>query len=188
MPADTRFLNLGSGPFYMPGWLNVDLYAEDADVTLNVLEGLPKEWKGRFEKVYCGHVLEHLPFARVPTVLRDIARCCAVGAVLTVVGPTLDLAVATNQPEWLLEEIRACPTPEMPGAGHEWDPTSTNTLEVVRTVFGDAAFIDLRDTLRPEWPNTVDAKWQVAIRGSKRPRTRSPAPRSSGPRRTPANG
>lgn len=163
--APTRLLNIGSGPYYMPGWINVDRYAEDADVRCDAFAmPLPDDV---FERVYMGHFLEHIPLARMPELFAEIARVCEDGALVCVVGPCVIKARETGQPDWLIEQIEANPTPEMPGAGHEWTPTTALTLGAMLSGgLREVVEVPVATVSRPEWPNTVpDAPWQVAAQG-----------------------
>lgn len=162
--ASSRLLNIGSGPYYTPGWVNVDRYAEDADVKCNAFEMPFKD--GTFERVYMGHFLEHIPYDDLPRLLKEVKRVCVSRATILVVGPCLDKAIAQRSPQWLLEQIAANPTPEMPGAGHEWSPTTDLTLRALRDGgLDDVVEIDVRTVTQPTWPNRVTATWQVAARG-----------------------
>lgn len=159
----SRFLNIGSGPHYMPGWINVDLYADDADVRCNASNLPYRSWT--FDRVYLGHVLEHNElFAAVPEILREVARVCVPSATIAVVGPCMDKARATRQPEWLLKQMGRQPSPTKPGAGHEWTSTTELTLLALEYVGYEAIKeVPVASILRPEWPNQVTAPWQFAI-------------------------
>jgi len=163
--ASSQLLNIGSGPFYTDGWVNVDRYADDADVSCSAFE-MPFQ-DGMFRRVYMGHFLEHIPYDDIPHLLDEVKRVCRPGAMIMVVGPCLDKARATHQPKWLIEQIAANPTPEMPGVGHEWSPTTDLTLQAMRNGgLEDVVEVDVRKITQPEWPNRATATWQVAARAS----------------------
>lgn len=159
-------LNIGSGdhPMHNDDWIDIDLNMVDTDIRLDARH-LPLEWTNRFIRVYSGHVLEHFSLNDVPKLLRQIKRVCKSGAEFVVVGPALDLAEATHQPNWLLDDIRASADPGTIGYGHMWTATSHNTLELVQFIFPDAELVDIASICRETgWPNQVTADWQVAIR------------------------
>jgi SAM-dependent methyltransferase len=170
---DTKRLNLGPGNHYAEGWLNVDKYdlphhKRRPDLMVDVLEGLPLP-DGSFSKAYAGHVLEHLPYAQVPQVIAECWRVLAPGGSLAVVGPCIELAIRTGQPRWLLRDIIANPTPEMPGLGHEWTPTALLTLIAVQRGIGlpVTELVSVEEITPPMWPNPSLAPWQCAILATK---------------------
>lgn len=152
----------------MPGWVNVDRYAADADVQCSAFE-MPFH-NDSFDRVYMGHFLEHIEYDKIPTLLEEVQRVCDVSALVTVVGPCVDKARSTNQPEWLIEQIEANPTPEKPGIGHEWTPTTQLTIDaLIAGGLEQVTEVPVATIMRPQWPNTADAPWQVAVQA----RTRS---------------
>jgi SAM-dependent methyltransferase len=91
----------------------------------------------------------------------------------------MDLALATRQPSYIIDAIKATPvdpdykyhsgTPS--GWGHLWEATSETTLALVRSVFPNARQVEVGYVMRSTgWPNTVDSTWQVAILASKQGR------------------
>lgn len=171
---DTRRLNLGPGNHYALGWLNVDKYDlphhdHRPDLMADVLDGLPLESR-TFDQVYAGHVLEHIPYDKVPHVVAECWRLLRSGGRLAVVGPCIELAIRTKQPQWLLEQIVGEPTPENPGLGHEWAPTGLLTFEAVRdglnrspAIIADLRMVPVAEVAPPEWPNPCVDGWQCAI-------------------------
>lgn len=155
-------LNLASGthPTDLPGWVNVDLPWDgvvDPDVYGDAF-ALPFR-TGSFEAAYVGHVLEHVPWGDLPAMLGEVRRVLAPGAVVAVVGPDIELAIATCQPEWLL---RAIDTLGGGPGGHKWVATETLTVEALRAVFPTAAAVPVGRVAPPEWPNVSTAPWQCA--------------------------
>lgn len=79
-------LNLGSGSFYMDGWVNVDTAPNKADIIVQDWENLPFS-PASATVVYVGHLFERLPLHlchRLLCVLREtvvpgapIVTCCA---------------------------------------------------------------------------------------------------------------
>lgn len=162
-------LNVGCGDDYfrLPGWINFDLNALPGwhlDLVASMFD-LPFG-DDTCARAYVGHVLEHVPYADAPAALREIHRVLKPGGELLVVGPALDLAEAINAPQWLIDDIKEHVGND-DGLGHQWTATSTNTLDLVRSVFPRADFIPLGETgLRDGWPNRntlPTSRWQVAV-------------------------
>lgn len=84
-----RNLNVGCGEFYVPGWVNTDFQQTDQihpDVLVDPEHPFPFADQS-FDNVYCGHVLEHVPYEGVPEFLAEIRRVLTSGGNLMVVGP-----------------------------------------------------------------------------------------------------
>lgn len=95
-------LNLGCGRKPLTGFVNVDLLDEPGvDVFADVGGVLPFE-AGTAELIYASHVLEHLPTARVPDVLREWRRVLKPGGRLLIAVPDLELIakMLTERPGW----------------------------------------------------------------------------------------
>lgn len=168
-----RFLNLGSGGHPMPGWINLDLYNSDTppDVVGSVFS-LPVK-TGSIERVYIGHLLEHLGLFEQRPFWDEVFRVGLHGAAVMVVGP--DVAAFNRYfqkrhpcaPGWLLDPIVSERKPEdKPGIWHRWVPTEALTAEVMRQ-YGVQKVEpqDVRTVSRPLWPNTDTSPWQCAVSG-----------------------
>ena len=96
-------LNLGCGDKKKPGWVNVDLYAPEADLRLDLREPLPFP-DGSIIHIYCEHFFEHLEYPDVDDAmatvletperssealgfLRECRRVLAPGGVLDILVP-----------------------------------------------------------------------------------------------------
>ena len=85
-----RFLNLGCGHRYHPGWVNVDFRSTGPGVLAHDLHrGLPFE-DHEFDAVYHSHLLEHFPKSQAPLFLRECYRVLQPKGVLRVVVPDLE--------------------------------------------------------------------------------------------------
>ena len=171
-------LNVGSGVHPAPDWINIDLNAPDdweVDVVASAMD-LPFE-NGVADRVYFGHTLEHLSYNEdAVQALREAWRTLKVGGLVGVVGPAMDLAIETKQPEWLIDAIKITPVPDdyvydsdtPAGLGHLWEANVQNTLDLVRSVFPNALVVPVAQVCRDTgWPNTETSPWQVAVIGSK---------------------
>lgn len=132
---------------------------------------------GAADRVYFGHVLEHLSYYDgAPCALREAWRVLKYGGQLGVVGPAMDLALLTEQPENIIEAIKASPAPSNPaydpdtpaGFGHLWEANVDNTYALVQSVFPNAIVVPVTNIQRSSgWPNREVSLWQVAIVASK---------------------
>ena len=167
MSAEDNRLSVGSGRHYAEGWCNFDLNSpgpefRSPDVYGSVYE-MPFEDE-RFTQVYLGHLLEHLEWDTIPEALTEVIRVAASGARVAVVGPCIERAVKSRQPQWLLDMIVAHED-ERPGEGHAWTPTAMLTLMAMETVpWSDGPqLVDVATIDKPEWPNPTTVNWQCAV-------------------------
>lgn len=169
----TSGLNLGSGPHYAPGWVNVDVWDareqgfRGPDVVASVfdLSVFPDD---SFTACYLGHFLEHLPWGRIPEAFREIRRVCRPGATVMAVGPCILRAIQTKQPADLILAIVADPRAHPDdGGAHSWTPTE----ELTRVALLDGGLTDvftvpIVGVAKPTWPNPSTAPWQTAAQGT----------------------
>lgn len=164
-------LNLGSGPWYADGWVNVDPVIPDPparppDIQTD-LRGLT--WSSdhvhRYRQVYLGHVLEHILWEDLKEFWEMVAEVAAPGAEVMVVGPCILRAVETRQPESILTAILADPRTPGGGLGHAWTPTEALTVEAVGLGgLQDIEVLPVGEVRPPKWPNPSVAPWQTAVR------------------------
>jgi predicted SAM-dependent methyltransferase len=81
-------LNLGSGPYRLDGWLNVDIIGMRPDLHWDLRRALPFP-DGSAKAVFLEHVLEHIPLAGVMYVLGEARRVLRPGGVIRVGVPDL---------------------------------------------------------------------------------------------------
>lgn len=90
--GDPLLLNLGSGTYNAPGWVNVDLWGLHAlwgvhpDVVWDLRRPLPLP-DGSVDAVFCEHVLEHLPAAVGLAAMDQAFRLLRPGGVVRVSVP-----------------------------------------------------------------------------------------------------
>lgn len=160
-------LNLGSGPWYADGWVNVDSVAPDEkrapDVLGSVLD-MPFA-AGTFERVYCGHLLEHIPWDLIPRLWDEVRRVCVSGAEVMAVGPCIHRAISTGQPTSIIRAILADPRHAEGGLGHAWTPTEEFTAAAVALGLERVRAVSIASVVKPEWPNPTTAPWQCAVQG-----------------------
>jgi predicted SAM-dependent methyltransferase len=88
----TPKLHLGCGKKIVPGWLNCDKFAPDADIYLNAYRKLPFA-SGTFHAVYMEHLIEHIHTDRVPSFLSELHRVLMPEGILRITCPDLELFV-----------------------------------------------------------------------------------------------
>lgn len=82
---DSRKLEIGSGPVKKEGWITLDACL-GADVCWNLKRSLPFP-NGRFEMVYCSHVLEHFSHKELIALLTELYRILIPDGILSVCVP-----------------------------------------------------------------------------------------------------
>lgn len=122
-------LNAGCGTHYAQGWLNVDVWMDDLtkpDRVVSPREPYPFD-NGTFDAVFLGHVLEHIPWPKVPAFIEDMARVAKAGAPMLIVGPdvfrTIKLWAQGIEPWHMVEStLEHQDVNYQPGREHEsWD-------------------------------------------------------------------
>ena len=116
-------VNLASGHHPKAGWLNVDLFAPDADLRLDLREPLPFR-DNSVAVVYCEHFFEHLDYPNVADAvawtletaespsealgfLRECRRVLVPGGVLDIVVPDAEIIIG----EYVNRHQPGCPVP-----------------------------------------------------------------------------
>ena len=157
-------INIGSGQHYADGWWNTDAIATDIgrqpDQLIDIFKMPMHFGEAAFKKAYVGHVLEHIPLKDVFTALRCVAH---IAETVMVVGPCLQKAIETDQPQSLLDAIMA---PEILDAhpwSHKWTPTESLTFEIIEQAGFEPHIVDIKTVCPPEWPNPSTAEWQTAM-------------------------
>lgn len=154
-----------------PDWVSIDQWIGDDWVkrphVLASATALPF-CDDAFDRLYVGHFLEHLEWpSGLVSIGVELRRVCRPGAEVRVVGPAIDLAEQTDQPEWLLEAIRMDAdwrTREPLGIAHAWTANVPLTVQAAELAgFTDVRVIPVQTVVPPEWPNASQAPWQVAL-------------------------
>jgi hypothetical protein len=87
----TVWCNVGCGPYRAPApWINLDCHEGDnvhPDVLVDAENPLGGFEPGTVERVYLGHVLEHVPWPEVPLFLQQLDDKLTPGGEICVVGP-----------------------------------------------------------------------------------------------------
>jgi predicted SAM-dependent methyltransferase len=163
-------INVGCGEFRAEGWLNVDIYSggegqPKPDIIASA-ENLPFA-DGMVDRLYAGHVLEHIEFDMVPEILREFRRVLSPIGGLLVVGPDLDRAEESYPDE--VEPIKTG-AHRWPGDAHLWHSRGSTMLELLQNGGFDVAEADIGPVfLSGQWPITSGVGWQFAIFATKIP-------------------
>jgi len=152
-------VNVGCGQHRAEGWTNVDLHRDGPQPDqIGSVTSLPFA-TGCVDRVYCGHVLEHVAPDDLADAVAEIRRVLADDGELVIVGPDMNLT-AEHEPGMLAVAVGG--TRRWPGDEHQWAATGEMTLAFLAPCF-DAQLVRI-DELHPEWP-VVDriVLWQFAI-------------------------
>ncbi len=165
-------LNVGCGEFYADGWTNMDVASNDLvrpDI-IGSLTDLPKpDDLSNIEMVYLGHILEHLPYATIPSVLRGLWPRCVTNAKVAIVGPDVDRAAALHvggQLDWRTVVLALTGEDRWLGDQHLWACNEDRLLRIVKSSGLKRVHpIPISSPLLDEFPVTSRAAWQCAIIG-----------------------
>jgi hypothetical protein len=163
-------LNLGCGDRYVDGWLNVDLWTmpHRADQRVDLTSELP--WPtGSVERVYAGHVLEHLTIDDAERLLARLRDCVVLNGAIMLVGPDVErgrqLLGETGSDAFgaTLDSLRF-------GAGrwagdvHLWECTEHRLVELLENTGWSSVTPMNMDEVALLWP-VADARptWQCAV-------------------------
>lgn len=174
-------LNIGCGTHRAPApWWNIDVVRRDGpgvprrdviDPDQIVDPGKPLPFDDEScERVFCSHVLEHVPWEDVPAFLIDVRRVL-IGELL-IVGPDVYRCIQSykeGHEPWSMVatvmEHKDFPDDmrDWPGAPHHWNCHEARVMEVLnRCGFNAQPVLDDAD-LR-EWPLVGwNRRWQFAI-------------------------
>lgn len=181
------WVNVGCGPFLAPDpWINLDVHDGDGvhpdvivDEVARPLAGYEDE---AVERVYLGHVLEHTPWAEIPSFLADVHRAMRPGGELCIVGPDVLRVIRRwrdGHEDWeLIESTLESPwaymLPRTPGdaadapwehARHHWNCYEARVVFVLEHLSG---FHDVRpqpitEAALGSWPLVAYTQWQCAV-------------------------
>jgi len=88
-------LHIGSGPYNLDGWINLDIFP--AQLSTNVLWGLPFT-NGQCRFVFLSHLLEHLFYTTdASSLLEEIYRILQPGGVVRIVVPDIEQCLRAYQ-------------------------------------------------------------------------------------------
>jgi len=158
-------LNLGSGDHpTIAGWVAIDARPDcqyPPDLVGDVLH-LPYP-DGSCDRLYAGHLLEHIPLPLIEAALGEWRRLLVPGGELGIVGPDIDRAVLQGEPAWLLAQIVRSSVGGPP-AGHAWTQSACVLEHLITREGWRCEEVPVTALRPPEWPNpNFQALWQCAF-------------------------
>lgn len=95
-----KILDIGSGVTNGPEglWTDAEVFRLDIDEELkpdyvhDITKPLPEELKGKFDLIYCSHVLEHISWRDVIDTLRNISEAAKPDGEMCIIVPDITLA------------------------------------------------------------------------------------------------
>ena len=178
-------LNVGCGPFRtdLEGWVNTDVIElpgnVEPDVVVTPDDPLPFD-DGTFDRIYMGHVLEHVPWEKVVPFLQLVGTKLVEGGEVMVVGPDLNRSLQMwHEGTETLEHVLGVVEDDVHfqthaadwfGARHCWNAYEAR----VRRALEQAGFKKVAplDVTRREdfagWPVVSHSAYQCAVRAVKR--------------------
>jgi predicted SAM-dependent methyltransferase len=163
-------VNVGCGEFRAEGWLNLDIYSgEEGQPKPDIIasaDSMPFA-DGVVDRLYAGHVLEHIELDHIPYVLKEFRRVLKEDGGLLIVGPDLTRA-EESYPE-MIPDIRDGGH-RWPGDAHLWESREATMVEILQREGWDTAVADIAPVfLSGKWPVTAGVGWQFAIFATKLP-------------------
>lgn len=189
------WLNVGCGPHRAPSpWLNLDVHCGDGiEPDVLVTDALdPLENFDNVDRVYLGHVLEHVPWQQVGVFLQGIERAMAKGGKLCIVGPDVlrtlqgwrdgreswELVESVLENPWdgchgdadlstLQEQL---PEPEWEHARHWWNCYEMRVVYALQrwTLLDRIEPQPMDPTVLGDWPVVGFSPWQFAVTARRR--------------------
>lgn len=157
-------LNMGSGPFPMEGFINIDQFEDvNPDLVCNVTE-LPYE-PGTVSEIYAGHILEHFTFEDGQKALRYWLSLLKPGGKISVVVPDYDFLVKeyvkNMTPDKLIEFNDTYIYSGIQPSPHQY----AYSAALLERCMNEAGFSDIErmPVDHPYFPFAVD--WQVGFQG-----------------------
>ena len=174
-------VNVGCGTHYAPGWLNVDRvhlpeHATTPDVVANPIDGLPFP-DASVDRVYLGHILEHIRWDHVLEFAREVLRVLRPGGECAVIGPDIYLTVQLWRTGALpLQGVTDVMEDAAPfcaggegwdGARHQWNCYEARAVDLMRYAgfeVGESYTRRARVLLDNGWPViAADSLYQFAF-------------------------
>lgn len=140
-------LHIGCGAVILNGWINIDLEHPDADVRLDVNNGLPYLDKS-VDYIFAEHFIEHISRSEALIFLRECRRVLVHGGVIRLSTPNLDAIVdafiARDTTRWgeLWRPTSACQL--INEAFHSWGHKYIYDRSEISIVLNDAGFTSCR--------------------------------------------
>jgi predicted SAM-dependent methyltransferase len=177
LEPESRDLNVGCGTHYADGWVNTDSKWQDGgqygDTHPDVITSRLPFRDGWFDRVYLGHVMEHVPWETIGDFLSEVGRVLAPGGTILATGPDIyrtlfqwcDGVVPWSLVESVLEH-REKESPDWPGSAHQWNCHEARMVQAFQSVGAQVQTIPV-DLIEPfikdGWPIVNWSGWQCAM-------------------------
>lgn len=155
-------INVGCGEFRNEDWINIDKTKVKGGPKPDIVasaDDLPFK-DGTVHKIYAGHVLEHIEFEKIPSVLAEFKRVLVEDGVLVIVGP--DLTRAEYAFPSMIDDIKYG-ADRWDGDKHLWDSRES---VVYRLLVDNDWLTTPYPIASPDlnaWPVTARVGWQFAL-------------------------
>lgn len=160
-------LNIGCGNHYAAGWTNVDI-DETQDVTPDIVGDVVKGLDfpdGSAEKIYLGHILEHLTQEDAVLALLECKRLLQPGGSMMVVGPDCDRAdemLARGEISEIEHDLVVTGAGRWAHDVHLWRSTGPLTEELLHLAGFTPAECPVEEVPAIGFPLTSAVGWQFA--------------------------
>lgn len=182
-------LNVGCGPHYAPGWINLDVHRGDGVEPDDLITPFRREFSngvgrwlpfddGTIDQVYLGHVLEHVPWDDVVALLQSVKRVLSEDGTVCVVGPDTRRALelwAAGSGHVPREILDACLEDDSafmvsdgkvagwPGARHQWNCYEDRVAAALRHAGFSVVHLEPTDPDLDDYPVVSRAPWQFFL-------------------------
>ncbi len=175
------WLNIGCGPFPAPApWVNTDVASNGAttpDVLVTHDDPFPFE-NDSAQRIYLGHVLEHVPWPKVGEFMDEVRRVLRPGGEVCVVGPDVFRTIerwhdGTETWEAITLQVeddhdyQAWARGETPWEGmrHCWNAYEARIVRLLeRHGFADVTPLPVTEHALTGWPVVAYTQTQCAVR------------------------
>ena len=182
----STWLNVGCGPWRAePPWVNLDVHDGDGvhpDIVVDAARPCAGWADQTVERIYLGHVLEHVPVDELAGFLADLRRALVPGGEVCVVGPDVirslvgwhegreswDLVVSTLEgPDYFPADGGHRMVDVGSGwryARHWWNCTEARVVKILTDAgFDQVVAVPVCEERLVGWPVVGYASWQCAV-------------------------
>ncbi len=115
-------LHIGCGGVYFPGWINIDINSEKADLKYDIKERLPYG-DNTVDFIYSEHVIEHFNVEEGLRLLAEFYRILKCNGVVRIATPDLDYIIFRYYFFWKKQDW-------IKKYGYEWIKTKAEMMNI----------------------------------------------------------